>query len=194
MQAERSRRTFGMCGRVGPGGGERVDTMSRLLGGVRSLVDTASGALRADAGAVRWSRPQGSAVSWSPVPLPDVVAETAAEAARRHDACTLVVDGETAHLHSGVSGAVPIYVDGVEPGLGDTGTDVAVHFCSRVEPLARTRAGALRPDWDAWAHVLAAGAPLEGRTTFDGIRRLQPWSRIAADGGSRPALAAAGWP
>ncbi|NEE04088.1 asparagine synthase-related protein [Phytoactinopolyspora halotolerans] len=169
--------------------------MSDQLGGVRSLLDTPDGALRADAGAVRWSRQQGAAISWSPVPLPETVGETADEAALRHDAFTLVIDDGSGHLHSGVSGAVPIYVDGAGPATGaGSGADTAVHFCSRVEPLARTRAGGLRPDWDAWAHILAAGAPLEGRTTFEGIRRLQPWSRVTADRSGRAELTAAGWP
>lgn len=34
--------------------------------------------------------------------------------------------------------------------------------------------GPLTPDWDAWAQILALGAPLAGRTPFTGIYRLQP--------------------
>ncbi len=127
------------------------------------------------------------------MPLPSSLPDTAAEVARRCDAFSLVVDGGEAHLHAGISGAVPIYVDdGAPSGHGSAGG--AVHFCSRVEPLARTRSGALRPDWDAWAHVLAAGGPLDGRTTFEGIHRMQPWSRIGVHQGSDPELTTAGWP
>jgi hypothetical protein len=170
--------------------------MSELLGGVRSLVDQPAGAVRADANAVKWPAAPGNrgngqvGMSWSPTPLPDALPVDDARVAREHDALSLVVRGNTARLHSGISGAVPIYVDtGLMPEAGGN-----VHFCSRVEPLARTQAGGSRPDWDAWAHILAAGGPLGGRTTFDGIRRLQPWSRITATPGAAPDVTATGWP
>lgn len=40
----------------------------------------------------------------------------------------------------------------------------------------------LVPDWDAWAEILAFGAPLVGRTPFAGIRRLQPGESAVHDG------------
>lgn len=191
MQGDRSRRAIGMCGRAGPGDSARVDAMSEVLGGVRSLVDEPAGALRADAGAVVWPAPGAPGVSWSPTPLPDALPADAAQAAQRHDAFSLVVDGGTAQLHGGISGAVPIYVD-LDGTAGGSGGQV--HFCSRVEPLVRTRPRAARADWDAWAHILAAGGPLDGRTTFAGIRRLPPWSRVVVEPGREPALTSAGWP
>jgi hypothetical protein len=86
-------------------------------------------------------------------------------------------------LRTGVSGAAPLYADLAGPSR---------HFCSRVEPLAQT-AEALTPDWDAWAHIIAAGAPLEGRTSFSEIRRLPPWSRVTADG-DLPTVPDPDWP
>ncbi|NED97148.1 hypothetical protein G1H11_17760 [Phytoactinopolyspora alkaliphila] len=188
MQVERSRRAIGMCGRAGPGDATRVDTMSELLGGVRSLFEGTMGALRADAGAVRWPGTRRSAVSWSPTPLPANLPPDAAAAAEHHDAFSLVTDPTSARMYAGVSGAVPVYAD------MDAGTSDGVFFCTRLEPLARTRGASLRPDWHAWAHILAAGGPLEGRTTFAGIHRLQPWSRVSVEAGGRPAMTASGWP
>ncbi|SMX81627.1 asparagine synthase-related protein [Brevibacterium aurantiacum] len=40
----------------------------------------------------------------------------------------------------------------------------------------------LVPDWDAWAEILAFGAPLAGRTPYCGIRRLQPGESAVHDG------------
>ncbi|WP_162450145.1 asparagine synthase-related protein [Phytoactinopolyspora mesophila] len=169
--------------------------MSDVLGGVRGLIDQPGAALRADAGSVRWAAPdtdanQHTGVSWSPTPLPASLPPDDSRIAREHDAFSLVVDSRAARLHSGISGAVPIYMDaGSAPDK-----DPHVHFCSRIEPLARTQAGGARPDWDAWAHILAAGGPLGGRTVFAGIHRMQPWSRITVTPGSAPEVNSTGWP
>lgn len=45
---------------------------------------------------------------------------------------------------------------------------------SSLAELISDEAGPLAPDWDAWAQILALGAPLAGRTPFAGFRRLQP--------------------
>ncbi|WP_166354818.1 asparagine synthase-related protein [Phytoactinopolyspora limicola] len=167
--------------------------MSDLLGGVRSLVTAPSGAMRADAGAVRWREPSGPdqrlGVSWSPCPLPDTPPASASEAARAHDAFSLVVEGDTARLQAGISGAVPVYVD-----MNDVDGADGLHFCTRIEPLVRTGAPIAQPDWNAWAHILAAGGPLGGRTTFAGIRRLQPWSRVSVQPGAPPTVTDGQWP
>ncbi|AYY11920.1 hypothetical protein EF847_03550 [Actinobacteria bacterium YIM 96077] len=173
---------------MGAESNQRVDVMSNLLGGIRSLIDQPAGALRADAGAVRWVSSPRTAVSWSPTPLPQNLPQDGFDVAARHDAFSLVVDGLQARLHGGISGAVPVYVE-LDGAPGD-----GVHFCSRADPLIRTRTRTVRPDWDAWAHILAAGGPLEGRTTVDGIRRLLPWERITMDGSGATTITSEGWP
>lgn len=191
MQPDRSRRAIGMCGRAGRGDRIRVDAMSDLLGGVRSLVNEPAGALRGDASSVVWAAPGVSGVSWSPTPLPATLSGDAGENATRHDAFSFVVGSDTAQLHSGISGAAPIYVDLARDPCTAPGQ---VHFCSRIAPLVRTRPGPLAPDWDAWAHILAAGGPLDGRTTFAGIRRLGPWSSVVVEPAREPVVTSAGWP
>ncbi|MGO2944029.1 MAG: asparagine synthase-related protein [Brevibacterium aurantiacum] len=72
------------------------------------------------------------------------------------------------------SAAEPIYVDvdvhaGVEPSPSLSG-------------IVQTADALLVPDWDAWAEILAFGAPLAGRTPYQGIRRLQPGETAVRDG------------
>lgn len=186
--SERSRRTFGMCGRIGPGDGSRVDRMSEILGGVRALVDQPTATLRADAGAVRWPEAPRRAVSWSPTPLPDDMPGEAAQNAAAHDAVSVVAHDSGAVLHGGISGAVPVYAE------LDAAAGAGVHVCSRLDPLVRTRNRAVRADWDAWAHILATGGPLGGRTTFAGLRRLMPWSRLTVQDSGAVSLDDDGWP
>lgn len=165
--------------------------MSALLGELPVLARHEHGSLRGTS-AVSWrphASPEGhTGVSWSPAPLPATLPPDPAAIAERHDACSLVF-GESgeARLHAGISGAVPIYAD-------LTNTTSAVHFSTHLDPLARTSGTPVRPDWDAWAHILAMGAPLAGRTTFAGIRRLPPWARLTVPPGGRPELAEDGWP
>ncbi|MQA61475.1 MAG: hypothetical protein GEU86_08250 [Actinophytocola sp.] len=182
------------CGRVGQHSDHRVAAMSALLGELPVLMRHEHGSLQGTS-AVSWTATAAAAdsassgVSWSPAPLPATLPPDPAVIAERHDACSLVV-GESgeARLHAGISGAVPIYADLT------SNTTSAVHFCTHVDPLARTSGTPLRPDWDAWAHILAMGAPLAGRTTFAGIRRLPPWGRLTVPPGGRPDLAEDGWP
>lgn len=51
---------------------------------------------------------------------------------------------------------------------------------------------ALTPDWNAWAQILALGAPLVGRTPFSGIHRLQP-AELAKHNGSSWVLEPQRW-
>ena len=54
--------------------------------------------------------------------------------------------------------------------------------------LAAKTPGPLNPDWDAWAQILAFGAPLAGRTPFTQFRRLQPEEEfVVAEGAGRGA-------
>lgn len=173
--------TLLVCGRLGLGDDDRVKAMATLLGDwsgdVRPVLQRANAVVWGTGACVRGP---GGITAWSPAPLPTDLADTIPSdpaVARRtittkYDACLLTPDD--AVLQTGISGAAPLYVDD-----GASQTSPTAHFCSSVEPLARTRDAPLRPDWDAWAHIIAAGGPLEGRTTFAGIRRLPPWTRFA---------------
>ena len=96
-----------------------------------------------------------------------------AETARRADALVIRRGAERDELLGGISGAVPVYV------AADGGS---ARFSSRLSAL--TASGPVRADWNAWADVLAVGAPLGGKTTFQGVRRLQPWESAIAEAGS----------
>ncbi|WP_089299373.1 asparagine synthase-related protein [Haloechinothrix alba] len=180
-----------VCGSLGHAADERVTAMSTLLGDPPTVLDRPTAALRGTA-TIRWNSPGAEAASWSPTPLPEKLPADARHIAAQHDAFSLVVpDSGDPYLHAGISGAAPVYVDTAgEPTGGAHGT----YLCSHVEPLARTRRGPLRPDWDAWAQILAMGGPLEGRTPFAGIRRLPPYARLTATAGGACELSTTGWP
>lgn len=91
------------------------------------------------------------------------------ETARAGDLCGLRATARgTGVLHGSVSGCQVLYVQI---------TDHAVFFATRLRWLAET-AGQLSPDWQSWSEILAFGAPLAGRTTFTGIRRLMPMEYV----------------
>lgn len=72
------------------------------------------------------------------------------------------------------SAAEPIYV-GTEDHYGTSHSNALLDIVdSTAAPLA--------PDWNAWAEILAFGAPLVGRTPFAGVRRLQPGESATHDG------------
>src|SRR5699024_2163109 len=95
------------------------------------------------------------------------------ETARRAGGRVIRRGGDRDELVSGISGAAPGYV------ADDGGS---ARFSSRLSD--RTADGAVQADWDAWADVLAVGAPLGGKTTVQGVRRLQPWESVIAERGS----------
>ncbi|MDV6011086.1 asparagine synthase-related protein [Haloechinothrix sp. LS1_15] len=178
-----------VCGSLGGPADDRVAAMGALLGEPPSLIDRQGGSVRGNHG-TPWTEGGTEAVSWSPSPLPGSLPTDAREIAERHDAATLAVpDSGTPYLHAGISGAAPLYVDTAPVRAGSTS-----HFCSHVDPLARTRRGPLRPDWDAWAQIIAMGGPLEGRTPFEGIRRLAPYERLTTPAEHPQGGIADGWP
>ena len=110
--------------------------------------------------------------TWAPHRLTTAqLADTSA--ARAADGLVIDHSGTTQRLLGGISGAVPVYVRPDER----TGT---AQFSNRMSALANDTE--VRADWDAWAHVLTAGAPLTGHTVMAGVKRLRPWESVSADG------------
>jgi len=72
------------------------------------------------------------------------------------------------------SAAEPIYLD--------VNARSAADPSSSLSEIVGASDGLLTPDWDAWAEILAFGAPLAGRTPYEGIRRLQPGESAVHDG------------
>lgn len=58
--------------------------------------------------------------------------------------------------------------------------DASVTWSPKLTTLIENAQGPLSPDWDAWAQILAFGAPLAGRTPFAQFRRLQPDQELIA--------------
>ena len=162
-------------------GSNTTGRLTEMGAGLRPVLDSPHVSLLGT-GAVGW--PEETGASWAPTPLPPQITGPADNMAREHDAVSVIEHESGAELHGGVSGAVPIYVD-------TTGGEVL--FSSSIEPLVRTRA-AIEPDWDGWAQMLAAGAPLGGRTTVAGIRRLRPWERITVHDDGAIRSDASAWP
>lgn len=72
------------------------------------------------------------------------------------------------------SGAEPVYV-GMK-------SSAELAPSSSLTDLVDCTEGPLAPDWDAWAEILAFGAPLAGRTAYHGFRRLQPGESAVSNG------------
>jgi hypothetical protein len=169
--------------------------MAKLLGdGVEPLVESEFGIAFGSAACRARSTtsddaPAGPAarqlVCWSTAPLPPELPTEAGALAREHDAESLTVDGESATLQSGISGSHPVYVD-----IGDE----HAHFSSSLDALVHSRDSQVAPDWDGWAHIIGAGAPVNGLTTFSGIQRLGPWSQVVAGTGKPPRVVMNEWP
>jgi hypothetical protein len=100
--------------------------------------------------------------AWYRLPTPELVKRDVSVVQPRPDGGM--------ELHTGVSGARPLYVDRNEPGT--------LRFATSVGALARSRAGGITADWDAWAAILALGGPLAGRSPFAGIERLGPQASV----------------
>lgn len=155
------------------------------------------------------SRIDPSALAWAPRAL-DASEVADPTTARLSDAVVVEQGEDRAAVMGGVSGAVPLFVapDAASGTLryssrlsglvGRTGEDGTRD--DRAREGSRADGPGLRVDWDAWAHILSAGAPLGGRTTFAGIRRLRPWEsavveRAAGPGGTdRVSLERGDWP
>lgn len=151
---EAAQRARHITGTLGAGGGE-------------SSALSAGGELRGPV-----ARIDADTAAWAPRTLHDSHLQDA-EAARRADALVIRRGPVRDELRSGISGAVPVYV------AADGGT---ARFASRLSSL--TAESPVQADWNAWADILAVGAPLGGKTTFQGVRRLQPWESVIAEGGS----------
>lgn len=71
-------------------------------------------------------------------------------------------------LKASQSAIPPVY-------YGAFGTDEKLPVTgSSLSELVNSEPGPLTPDWNAWAEILALGAPLAGRTTFVEFSRQQP--------------------
>lgn len=133
---------------------------------------------------LRWSGPRQRGLGW----IEGLVWPGAAgdwRGASRQGACGLVVEGNRRYLHSSVNGLGPVHW------IAERG---CVYFASRVDPLARTAAGPLTIDWDAWASIVALRFPAGERTPFAEIRRLEPFSTLGRRWGRfRPRSPAPPW-
>lgn len=106
-------------------------------------------------------------------------------AAQQADVCGIRAAARgTGVVHGSVSGCQVLYVHI---------TGGAVFFSTRLRWLAET-AGPLSPDWQAWSEIISFGAPLAGRTTFTGIRRLGPMEYVEAEPSGAVNLKQQHWP
>lgn len=164
--------------------------------GIAELHRSQDAVLHGNRAAAERRDPAGEAFAWTQAGAPPRKVTTESlrweQAARSADASGIVLEGagpgdgagHTATLHGSVSGAQPLYVHTA----GRTvlfATELKLLLAALQEPLA--------PDWDAWAEILGMGAPLAGRTTFAGIRRLQPMEAVTVSRGQAPRLQRAPW-
>ena len=162
---------------VGAVGDWDQDVLARAVGGagggMREQVRRPRAALWADrtpiayaSGGYCWAplAPGGSPTSWT-------------SAAEERLAAGLFTSDGTALVHTCAWGLQSIYVR-IHGG--------AAYFANRIGPLLDLVDEPLHTDWDAWAAILAFGAPQGGATPFVEIRRLQGGQVI--DGSAAPAV------
>lgn len=136
-------------------------------------------------------RPAAAGEAWvfsTATPDPNTLGLTGGweQAAREADVAGVARTAEgAAVLHASVSGVQPLYVEQ---------TPQAVYFATRLDLLVDTGDGPLTPDWTGWAQIIGIGAPLAGRTTAAGVRRLGPMEHLDLTPGAAPRRSRAVWP
>ena len=174
-----------VCGGLGAVDVTRVATMARLAGGVVPRVEQADAVVYGSDPCVPREDPAGEAWVWSVGGPPRPGRGSWPQAARDHDACGLVIGTDGAlTVHGSISGAQPLYVEL---------TDDAVYFATCLGWLVDSTTQPRHADWQAWAAVLGMGAPLDGRTTFEGVTRLGPMEYVEVRD-NRPSKGAQRWP
>ncbi|WP_300343106.1 hypothetical protein [Nesterenkonia sp.] len=172
---------WGALGRIGPNQRQRLQQMTALAAseGVHpaTKLDTDQAALYGTGIRRSSSQPHQMAAAWNAAGHVETstLSRPWPQTAQEADACGLRIEGghAPAVLHAGVSGTQVLYIHI---------TEHAVFFATRLHWLAAT-GGDLTPDWQAWAEILAFGAPLQGRTTFTELQRLMPMQYIQAGSG-----------
>src|SRR5699024_7246082 len=158
------------CGAFGRIERDRAATMARLAGGLTPLLDHDDVALFGSLACAPRDDPAGTAWAWSGDRARPTGRGPWQRAAVDDDACGLVITHRgTVLLHGGVSGSQPLFVEI---------TDDAVYFATTLSWLIESSTAPRRTDWDAWAQILALGAPLAGRTPFAGVSRLRPMAHV----------------
>jgi hypothetical protein len=142
--------------------------------------------LALDRAAIEWGEPGERGVGWAVGQVwNDDATVVSWRAAARAGLAGLVIDGQRRYLHASVDGTASVYW------LEERG---ATYFCSHLEPLARTCAGHLSLDWEAWASIIAFRYPVGERTPFAEVRRLPRFSTLRRRrfGGAR--ISREAWP
>ncbi|QBR91357.1 asparagine synthase-related protein [Nocardioides euryhalodurans] len=123
---------------------------------------------------------------WNALAEPGTAVDSAAAAANGWMAAGLTREPGAATLHTDGLGLAEVYTRRV----GD-----AVYFATRIDPLTRIVDAPLTQDEDAWASLLALGAPVGGATPFEEIRRLGPAESLTvrADGHVRRTTGEPDW-
>ncbi|GAA3180578.1 asparagine synthase-related protein [Actinocorallia glomerata] len=181
--------TTRVCGMLGAGDSERVRRMARAAGGGEVVVER-PGLLLIGSQGLR-PRPATTGEAWAfstatPDPAALGLSGSWEQAARDGDVAGVARTSEgTTVLHSSLSGVQPLYVEQ---------TRDAVYFATRLDLLVDTASGPLTPDWNGWAQIIGIGAPLAGRTTVSGIRRLGPMEHLDVAPGGSPRSGRTAWP
>lgn len=175
-------RVWGAFGRVDPA---RAAALATSAGSLVPLVESDGVVLHGSATVRRRTDPKGPAWAWAVDGAPRVGDGPWRHAAVGADACGLVLgDDGTVTLHGSVSGIQPLFTE-VTAG--------AVYFATELSWLIDSTAEQRSADWDAWAQILALGAPLTGRTPFAGVSRLGPMEIVELRG-DRVSAGSVSWP
>lgn len=126
-------------------------------------------------------------VSWSHSPIDRPSVDHLSTARVLDDAATLRLrtDGSV-EVRTGISGAQGLFTTrAAQP-------DGAV-VSSSAQPLVDAELVDRSADWDAWAHIIAAGGALGDRTPFRRVRRLTPTEALVVGTDGAAHIAARSW-
>jgi hypothetical protein len=160
------------CGALGEYDPDRVELIARGLGdGLTAEHRSETSMLVVDRPPLRWDGPDGRGLAWSQPLTPARAPRSWQDAAQVAGACGLAFEGDRTLVHCDVAGSGSVYF---------MSSGRAVYFATRIDPLVWAAPEPLHPNWDAWAGILAMNLPIGDRTPFAEIRRLGPFTTLAA--------------
>jgi hypothetical protein len=179
-------RVAAVCGALGSYDAERLRTMAALLAPDMRLVHEAPGAaLMLDRDGESWGEGDLRGIAWPSALRPAASPKSWKDAARSWNSPGIEFTPARNTLHTSVSGVSPVYIQA---------EDEATYFCSSIDPLARSTPGLLSVDIQAWAAAFMLAFPIDGRTPFEEIRCLGPWSTVEHPVGGRSLVETHTWP
>lgn len=179
-------RVAAACGALGSYDPARVKLLASLLADDMRVAHDAPGAiLLLDRDGEPWGEGDRRGIAWPSSLRPAAAPKSWQDAARIWNSPGIEFTPGGTRLHTSISGVSPVYVQR-EAG--------ATYFCSAIDPLARSAPERLSVDIQAWASSFMLAFPIAGRTPFEEISSLGPWTTVTHPVHGRANVEAHTWP